>query len=92
MGCAYGEGKNEQINKTYENDAKMVSRKDERKRSREWRKEPESIGVLHNGKQRQPPQVFKIPWGVRPAGKAVIPRLFPAGVFASIPKGIVVPV
>ena len=54
MGCAYGEGKNEQINKTYENDAKMVSGKDERKRSREWRKEPESIGIRHNGKPDSP--------------------------------------
>ena len=41
MECAYGERKNEQINKAYENDAKTVSRKDERKRSGEWRKEPE---------------------------------------------------
>ena len=37
------------------------------------------------------PQVFKIPCGVRPSGKAVIPRWFTAGVFASVPQGILVP-
>lgn len=84
--------KGEQINRTYENDAKMVSRTGERQRSREWREEPESISVLHNGKQRQPAQVFKIPRGVRPAGTAASPGLLPAGVFASVPKGILVPV
>lgn len=39
-----------------------------------------------------PTGVFKLPRGVWTAGNAVIPRLFVAGVFASVPQGILAPV